>query len=100
MTAKAPSYLQDLGVFGFDRHEVIILAALVSEDPMLLIGRSGTGKTFLLNSCLKPWVWNIVTTTQASLALMIWLGFPTPTTKIPAFGFWKRPQPCGVLSPC
>jgi MoxR-like ATPase len=50
MTAKAPSYLQDLGVFGFDRYEVIILAALVSEDPMLLIGRSGTGKTFLLNS--------------------------------------------------
>ena len=50
MTAKASSYLQDLGVFGFDRYEVIILAALVSEDPMLLIGRSGTGKTFLLNS--------------------------------------------------
>jgi MoxR-like ATPase len=50
MSAKTSSYLQDLGVFGFDRYEVIILAALVSEDPMLLIGRSGTGKTFLLNS--------------------------------------------------
>ncbi len=43
-------YLRDLGVFGFDRYEIIILAALVSEDPLLLIGRSGTGKTFLLNS--------------------------------------------------
>jgi len=50
MTAKAPSYLQELGVYGFDRYEIVILAALVSEDPMLLIGRSGTGKTFLLNS--------------------------------------------------
>ena len=50
MTAKTPSYLQALGVYGFDRYELIILAALVSEDPMLLIGRSGTGKTFLLNS--------------------------------------------------
>ena len=50
MSAKATSYLQELGVFGFDRYEVIILSALVSEDPMLLIGRSGTGKTFLLNS--------------------------------------------------
>jgi MoxR-like ATPase len=50
MTAKTMSYLQELGVFGFDRYEVIILSALVSEDPMLLIGRSGTGKTFLLNS--------------------------------------------------
>ena len=44
------SYLKELGVFGFDRYETLILAALVSEDPMLLIGRSGTGKTFLLNS--------------------------------------------------
>ncbi|OQW86036.1 MAG: hypothetical protein BWK72_19140 [Rhodoferax ferrireducens] len=44
------TYLQELGVFGFDRFETIILAALVTEDPMMLIGRSGTGKTFLLNS--------------------------------------------------
>ena len=28
----------------------VILAALTSGDPILLIGRSGTGKTFLLNS--------------------------------------------------
>jgi MoxR-like ATPase len=44
------TYLPALGVYGFDRYEPVILAALVSEDPMLLIGRSGTGKTFLLNS--------------------------------------------------
>ena len=50
MTTKATSHLQELGVFGFDRFETIILAALVTEDPMMLIGRSGTGKTFLLNS--------------------------------------------------
>jgi len=47
---SSSSYLNELGVFGFDRYETLILAALVSEDPMLLIGRSGTGKTFLLNS--------------------------------------------------
>jgi len=29
---------------------VLVLAALVTEDPLLLIGASGTGKTFLLNS--------------------------------------------------
>lgn len=44
------SHLPALGVYGFDHYEPVILAALVSEDPMLLIGRSGTGKTFLLNS--------------------------------------------------
>ena len=42
--------LADLGVYGFDRHEIAILAALVTEDPLLLVGRSGTGKTFLLNT--------------------------------------------------
>lgn len=50
MTTKSFTHLADLGVYGFDRQEPVILAALVTEDPMLLIGRSGTGKTFLLNS--------------------------------------------------
>ena len=51
--SRCPSYparLPSIGVFGFDRLEPVILAALVTEDPLLLIGRSGTGKTFLLNS--------------------------------------------------
>lgn len=43
-------HLASLGIFGFVRSETLILAALVTEDPMLLIGASGTGKTFLLNS--------------------------------------------------
>ena len=47
---KAPSYLSELGVYGFEPQETILLASLVTEDPLLLIGRSGTGKTFLLNS--------------------------------------------------
>jgi MoxR-like ATPase len=47
---KKSSYLVALDVFGFDKIEPAILASLVTEDPLLLIGRSGTGKTFLLNS--------------------------------------------------
>ena len=42
--------LAALGAYGFEAQEAIILAALASGDPILLIGRSGTGKTFLLNS--------------------------------------------------
>ena len=42
--------LPALGVYGFDTVEPIILASLVTEDPLLLIGKSGTGKTYLLNS--------------------------------------------------
>ena len=44
------SLIRPLRVFGFDSIEPLILAALVSEDPILLIGEAGTGKTFLLNS--------------------------------------------------
>ncbi|MBF0501961.1 MAG: MoxR family ATPase [Candidatus Riflebacteria bacterium] len=44
------SFIVPLGVYGFNEVETVILAALVTEDPLLLIGNSGTGKTFLLNS--------------------------------------------------
>lgn len=50
MTANKTNFLNRLGVYGYDSVEPIILAALVSGDPLLLIGRHGTGKTFLLNS--------------------------------------------------
>jgi len=43
-------FLNTIGVYGFDEVEPLILAALISEDPILLIGKAGTGKTFLLNS--------------------------------------------------
>lgn len=47
---KQTSFFNRLGVYGFDHVEPLIIAALVSEDPILLIGKAGTGKTFLLNS--------------------------------------------------
>lgn len=37
-------------MYGFGVYEPVILAALVTEDPLLLIGASGTGKTYLLNT--------------------------------------------------
>jgi len=43
-------FLRHLGVYGYDQVEPVILASLVSEDPLLLVGKAGTGKTFLLNS--------------------------------------------------
>lgn len=47
---KTTSYLRPLGVYGYDAVEPVILAALLTADPLLLIGLHGTGKTFLLNS--------------------------------------------------
>jgi MoxR-like ATPase len=45
-----PGWLRRLGVYGYDAIEDVILASLVTGDPLLLIGKAGTGKTFLLNS--------------------------------------------------
>ena len=36
--------LAALGAYGFTTQEPLILAALVTGDPLLLIGSSGTGK--------------------------------------------------------
>jgi len=49
-TPERSTCLPGLGVWGFDAQEPVILAALVTEDPLLLIGPSGTGKTYLLNT--------------------------------------------------
>jgi len=48
--AAQPSRLVPLGVYGFDAVEPVVLAARVTEDPLPLIGASGTGKTYELNS--------------------------------------------------
>ncbi len=45
---KTPALLSRLGVVGMDTLEPIVLAALVNRSPLLLIGRHGTGKSYLL----------------------------------------------------
>ena len=41
-------FLKNIGVLGFDPLEKVILAALVTEEPILIIGRPGTDKANLL----------------------------------------------------
>ena len=47
--AQANSILADLGLIGIDDIEPVIVAALVSGEPLLLIGPHGTGKSYLLS---------------------------------------------------
>jgi MoxR-like ATPase len=37
-----------LGLLGWETLEPVLLAALTTRDPLLLIGKHGTGKSFLL----------------------------------------------------
>ena len=50
MSSITTTSLRSLGVYGYDHVEPVIIAALVTGDPLLLIGKAGTGKSFLLNS--------------------------------------------------
>jgi len=45
----ASRFLERLGIVGMESVEPVILAALIQQDPMLLIGPHGTGKSYLLN---------------------------------------------------
>lgn len=45
---EPPGVLAGLGLQGWERVEHAVLASLVSEDPLLLIGLHGTGKSMLL----------------------------------------------------
>ena len=42
------SLLRNIGVIGLSELEPVILAALATEEPLLLIGPHGTGKSLLL----------------------------------------------------
>lgn len=45
----ARSLLAGLGLVGMERIEPVVLGALITGDPLLLIGPHGTGKSYLLN---------------------------------------------------
>ena len=53
---------QPLGLEGWADLEPVVLAALASEDPLLLIGRHGSAKSFLLErlakATLETWLVN------------------------------------------
>jgi len=41
--------LERLGIFGYRRVEPVVIAALATEEPLLLVGAHGTAKSLLLN---------------------------------------------------
>ncbi len=45
--------MENLGLYGWENYEPVILAALASEEPLLLVGRHGSAKSQLLESLSK-----------------------------------------------
>ena len=91
MSAAKLSHLAALGVFGFDAVEPVVLAALITEDPLLLIGNSGTGKTFLLNSLSEALGLEHRHYNASLIAFDDLVGFPYPDAKRGSVKFLETP---------
>ena len=85
------SVLARLGAYGFGAQEPVILAALVTGDPLLLIGRSGTGKTFLLNSISEALQLNHRHYNASLLSFDDLVGFPYPDEARTSVRFLETP---------
>ncbi|CAN1546951.1 COG0714 MoxR-like ATPases [Caulobacteraceae bacterium] len=83
--------LPPLGVYGFGAVETVILTALVTEDPLLLIGRSGTGKTFLLNSLSEALALEHRHYNASLISFDDLVGFPYPQPDGAAIRFLETP---------
>lgn len=46
-------FTEKLGLFGWNKLEPVILAALATEEPMLLVGKHGCAKSYILESLSK-----------------------------------------------
>ena len=88
---KHKSRLDALGVYGFGEVEPIILASLVTEDPLLLIGPSGTGKTFLLNSLSEALGLEHRHYNASLISFDDLVGFPYPDTENGGVKFLETP---------
>ena len=86
-----PGRLVPLGVYGFKEQELAILTALVTRDPMLLIGRSGTGKTFLLNSLSEALGLEHRHYNASLISFDDLVGFPYPDESKSAIRFLETP---------
>ncbi len=83
--------LRTLGVYGFDHLEPVILASLVSQDPLLLIGKAGTGKTYLLNSISESLNLEHRHYNASFLSFDDLVGFPYPDSDGKTVTFLKTP---------
>ena len=73
-----PSFLDDIGLFGLGTIEPIILAALVTEEPLLLIGPHGTGKSLLLTNIAQALGLDFRHYNASLLNFDDLVGFPVP----------------------
>ena len=77
-SSLASNHLRALGVLGWDKLEPIVLAALASGQPMLLIGTHGTAKSMLLERLAQAMGLKFRHYNASTLNFDDLVGFPVP----------------------
>ncbi|MCS7212816.1 MAG: MoxR family ATPase [Candidatus Calescibacterium sp.] len=72
------SLFRSLGIYGYDRIEDIILAGLLTGDPVLLVGTHGTAKTLLCERLAKALGLKFIAYDASKALFEDVLGFPNP----------------------
>ena len=80
-----------LGIVGWDELEPVLLAALASEEPMLLVGPHGTGKSLLLERLAAALGLEFRHYNASLLNYDDLVGFPVPTPDHRALRFITTP---------
>ena len=70
---------KSLGLEGWEKLEPVILAALASEEPLLLVGRHGAAKSFLLERLAEALELEFRCYNASLLNFDDLVGFPIPT---------------------
>jgi len=82
-------FLNKIGIYGMDKYEDIILIPLITEDPIILIGEYGTGKTQLLNNLAKILNLKHQHYNASLISFEDLIGYPFPNKKTGEIEFMK-----------
>ena len=91
MNERPLPFLPRLGLHGYGHLEPLLLAALVTGDPLLLIGKAGTGKTMLLNGLSQALGLRHRHYNASFLSFDDLLGFPWPDPETRRVDFLPTP---------
>lgn len=72
------SLFKEIGLFGYDEIEDLIIASLVTGDPLLLVGTHGTAKTMLCKRIAKALDQKFIAYDASKALFEDVLGFPNP----------------------
>ena len=84
--------MENLGLYGWESYEPIILAALATEEPLLLIGKHGAAKSLLLESLSKAMGLEFRNYNASLIDYDDLVGIPVPTNNNTTLSYISNPS--------